>query len=1152
MMIRYLFLLKLMVATVIICMGAILLAHGQSVENDHPDSEPKLVGLAKDDVSYLHEDMLLREALDKLEQRFSISFVYEKGVVQEKKVKHDIRLGPNLEEALSGVLAGHSLMYKPMNPKTYGLFLTVIKESVKSTLVLTPISGTVTDASSGETLPGVNVLVKGTSIGTATNADGAFELDVPSLQDTLVFSFIGYETRQVPIQGRSEIDIALSPQSIQGEEMVVVGYGTQQRESLTGSVSSVNASELEDVPATNLSNLLSGRLSGVSVTQSAGTPGMESDIKIRAIGTFNNEDPLFVIDGIVKDKQAFDALSTTEVESISILKDGAAASIYGSRAANGVVLVTTKRGTRNQAPQFSYSGTFGLQKPTRIPESLNAYEHASAINHALLYNDPNAAQTDDDYFTQDELDYFRENSWDWNEELWRDPITTNHSLNVSGGSDNVRYFLGGSYIYATGSFDNLNFEKANLRGNVDVFVTENLTASLDLSTYTQGRDGPSWATGDWGQEDLYKALKLRTSMVPPYINGRPVGNYVEWHPGVVIDLKSGYNRTDWTGLNSTLALEYEVPFIEGLGVKATYNRYKVDENRKQFNLPYNMQYFQTTGENGHIVTDQPVPGEEGLRPRSTTDFLMKRQEEDFSYQLNTQVDYRRSFGDHNIDASFVYEQREENESWFMSRREDFITFSIDQFDAGSSDRGSSEVDGEEEQSARISYIGLLNYNYDDRYLLQGSFRYDGSVIFAPEYRWGFFPSGSVGWRISNESFFNSDFINDLKLRASVGVLGNDAVGAFQWLQSYNFTDGSVFGNATNGLQPGGLANRSITWEKSVSYNFGFDSRFLDNKFDLKLDVFFRHTFDILGDREDIIPSTFGASLPDENYQEIDTHGFEVELGYRNSTGGANPINYRISGNFGYATNEVVTLDEPENIRPYQSELGRPIIDDDFLAPVATGIIRTQEDLDALPEGYTIYGEEPRLGMLNYRDIRGPNSNEPDGRITDDDQTWLADHDEPPINFGLSLGGSWKSLSVDILFQGVAGHKIMMHGNGRQIQSRVEESSYGYWANSWSQETPSAPYPGYRVDGHYRTTYPESSFWVRDGSFTRLKNLNISYNLPQRLAGRLSVRGLRVFFTGTNLLLLHDNIDDWGYDPEVSNIRAYPMMKSYSIGVNINL
>jgi TonB-linked SusC/RagA family outer membrane protein len=1013
-------------------------------------------------------------------------------------------------------------------------------------------------------LQGVSVKVKGSDKGVMTDASGNYSISATA-NATLVFSYTGYAPQQIAVNNRAVINVTLVVDTKQLEEVIVTGYRSQARGTITGAVSSVNSSEFSDMPVDNLSNALAGRLSGVTVTQSAGTPGMESSIKVRAMGTFNNADPLYVIDGVVSDKFAFDGMSPNEVESITILKDGASAAIYGSRAANGVILVTSKRGKLG-TPKLSYSGIYGVQSPTKIPKTLNAFEHANAINIFLRYNA--IPETDNRYYTQDELDYFKGHSWNWVDEMWKNPTTTQHSLDVSGGTQNVRYFLGGSYNYATGSFNNLDFQKFNLRGNVDVSVTKNLKVSLDLNADRRNTDGPSWQVGNWRQEDLYKALLYRTSMVPPFVNGLPTGNWVEWHPGVVIDPSlAGYNKREWTNYNATLTLNYKVPFIEGLSMKASLNGYKRDVYNKQLNLPYNMTLFNTLGGHNHIVGDSVV----GLRPRAAVEFLLSQYDKTERYQLNAQINYKRSFGKHNIDALLVYEQAEENAIDFNGQRIDLISSSIDQIFAGSS--AGATVNGGQDQSARVSYVGLASYNYDQKYLLEASFRYDGSVIFAPENRWGFFPSVSAGWRISEESFFknNIGFINDLKFRGSVGLLGNDAVGNFQWLQSFQLVDsknkpyyGAIFKDQTTGIQPGVLANRSITWEKALNYNAGFDSRFWDNKMNFNLDVFYRNTYDILGSRQLSIASTFGADMPDENYEKINTHGFEIELGYNNHLGSSqNPITYYVRGNFSYATNEIIQTDQGENIRPYQSVIGRPVglqdngningngqYDKDMLwGYVANGILRTQADIDALPAGYTIIGLKPQLGMLNYKDIRGPNSDKPDGKITADDQQFLAKYSIPPTSFGLTLGASWKSLSLDVLFQGVAGGKVMLPTTGRDIQGRAEEASLSYWADSWTPENPDAKYPGYRSPG-YRTRYPESSFWLVDNSFVRLKNLSVSYSLPKSFISRANLNSVRAFFTGSNLLMLYSGNDI--YDPEMNSITAYPMMKAYSFGLNISL
>ncbi|MBW6479025.1 MAG: TonB-dependent receptor [Bacteroidales bacterium] len=432
-------------------------------------------------------------------------------------------------------------------------------------------------------------------------------------------------------------------------------------------------------------------------------------------------------------------------------------------------------------------------------------------------------------------------------------------------------------------------------------------------------------------------------------------------------------------------------------------------------------------------------------------------------------------------------------------------------------------------------------------------------MFAPENRWGFFPSASAGWLISNEPFFNSNFFEVLKLRGSIGMLGNDAVGAFQWLQNYSLGTGAAFDGVTTSLREGTLANRDITWEKSVNYNAGFDATFWKKMMNLKMDMFYRHTYDILETRIRSIPTTFGASLPDENYAEVNAKGFEIELSYNNTIGsGANQVSYFVSGNFGYATNELVAYDEAEGIRPHLSRLGLPIGAHNTLGLRAKDVLRTQADVDALPDGYTIYinrfgNMAPQVGLLDYEDIRGTYGvDDPDGRITLDDQEFLGKHVYPPMTYGMSLGASWKQLSFDVLLQGNGGHSAMLHANARRVQGRAEESTYAFWADRWRPSDPNGKYPAALRFGWPPTDFPASSLFFRNMTFLRLKAVNLSYNLPTDLTSRLKIGGLRIFYSGTNLGLIFDHIKDWGYDPEMNNIRAYPIMATHSLGLSLTL
>lgn len=1108
--------------TPLLLAGFLMQAHAEDVY-----SQSTLISMEMSNVT-------VEEVLNEIEARSDYHFLYNNKLIDVDRRVSVSADADDIQAVLHELFDGTEVVYKVIDKQIVLSHKSVSAEAVAAVAQTKIIKGQVVDKD-GVPIIGANLHVEGSTTGTITDVDGNFSLEVKK-GDVVIVSYIGYTEYALKVTDKSSYSITLKEDSKALDEVVVVGYGVQKKVNLTGSVASVNAAELEEFPSASLSSALSGKIAGVLITQTGGKPGSGASMTVRAQGTWNNTEPLYVIDGVVRDKFAFDGLDMSEIENLSVLKDGASAAIYGARAANGVVLVTTKKGKTGK-PQISYTGSIGVADATMIPETQNAYNQAVFINDALTVN--NVDPSDSRFYTPDELEHFKNNSYNWLDESWKNPILTRHSINVNGGNDRVRYFVGGSYYYETGSFKNLSFKKYNLRSNIEANITKNLVATLNLNMDIRDDDKPYWR---WDNDndtmsDLYKGLLFRTGQVSPYIDGKPVGTFVEWHPLEILEDHTGYNRKKYSNYEANIALSYDVPFIKGLNLKVQYNRYNRHTFIKQFNRPYTMYQFRTKGEHNHILTNEVI----GTKVRDDGDFLFEKYNYDDNYQFNFFVNYANTFGKHDIGALFVYEQSEGTVDWFNGQRNYFISSLVDQLFAGSSDSKHSTVNGSGSETGRISYVGRLNYAYAEKYLFEASFRYDGSVNFAPENRWGFFPSASAAWRISEENFFKNNvrFVDYLKLRTSVGLLGNDAIGGWQWMQRYKLVDGAQFGGLTSGIQADVIPNKNITWEKSLTYNGGFDAAFLDNKLTLTVDGFYRHSYDILGSRLAALPTTFGASMPAENYAVIDSRGFEVEMGYNDKIG--KNFTYYIKGNLGYATNEVKVKDEAENLRPYKSELGHNT--DRMMGYIATGILRTQADLDALPEGYTIFGQKPELGMMNYRDIRGANSDEPDGIIDEHDQEWIIKHTVPPINYGISLGGAWKGFALDIFLQGVAGHDKMI--DMRDPQARPEESNFNFWTDHWTPENPDAEFPR----ASRNTGGTASTFWTRSGSYLRLKNLNFSYTVPQHVISKLNISQLRFFFTGTNLCLLQNKLKY--YDPENSSIRAYPLMRSYSFGVNVS-
>ena len=1014
------------------------------------------------------------------------------------------------------------------------------------------LCATVTD-SDGNPLIGVTVLdLENTDNGSITDVEGNFSIRTAQ-GARLKFSYVGYKDVIERVDGE-KINVTLTEDSQSLDEVVVVGYGTQKKGSITGSITSVNAEAIEDIPAANLATTLAGRLSGVMITSTTGKPGATSSLNIRSKGTINDSSPLYVIDGVVRDQEAFESLDASEVENVSVLKDGASAAVYGARAANGVVLVTTKIGT-NSKPVVNYSGTVGFDTPTRNPETMSAYEQAIFLNHNRYQDwvdkgsDPQTRpENQKTWYTDDELEYFKGVNYSWLDEMWRTPLTTRHAVNVSGGTDRISYFIGGSYYYATGAFDNLNYNKANFRANVNANITKNFKVGLNLSTDNRKDIKPHWKS-DGGRDNLdnlYSSILKRSKMNPFYINGLPVkANGLEQHPLTQISEQAGRDTRKWMNTNINMFAEYDAPFLKGLSFKLQYSKNIYNRLYKEYSMPYTLYTFETSGTNGHIIDPSKNPQVTGTDVRGSDSFVKKTSALYSDYQLNFFITYANKFGKHDVGALFVYEQAEGENEFFDAQRNGLLTWKIPEFHAASSDASQSIVgNGSVNETGRLSYVGRLNYAYDDKYLLEAAFRVDGSTKFAPGKRWGFFPSISAGWRISSEPFFyeNISFMDYLKLRGSIASLGNDAVGGWDWMSKYNLTTGAVFGSQSYGVVPGTLANPDLTWEKSVSYNIGFDSRWFNNKLDFSFEYFYRRTYDILDELSVSVPTTYGAELPEENYSEVKSRGFEIELGWNDRIGN---VDWYVRGNFSLANSWWSKKDEAENIRPYKSEIGQSL--DREWGFECVGMIRTEEQLEQYMRenpNMTIKGQKPGLGMLIYKDVRGPESDEPDGIITDDDKVVIIDKKVPPITYGFSIGGQWKGFMLDLFFQGMAGNKKLMDFRGNGINAHT--STFEWYKDHWTPDNTDASMPGAT---QYKNNEP-STFWVRNGSFLRLKNVSLSYDLPKNFTQRFGIDKIRLFVNGSNLFLLQDKVK-W-MDPEATSISDYPVMRNFSFGVNVTI
>ncbi|MBS0028188.1 TonB-dependent receptor [Chitinophaga sp. 22321] len=1016
------------------------------------------------------------------------------------------------------------------------------------------VTGKVTNEEA-EALPGVTVHVKDRKIGTTTNAEGAFSISMPEGTNVLVLSYVGMETQEVEVNGKNNLEIRMKNAGTTINDVVVVGYGSNTKRNVLQSVSTVAGAQLAEIPVATLSQSLAARAPGLFVTAGGGKPGRSSSVRIRAYdGIGSALPPLYVIDGVIVDQLAFDGLDATEVENISILKDGAAAAVYGVRGANGVIVVTTRKGIAGP-PKINFLSSYSIDEATKVPEMLSAYDQAVFINDYIRHTDPNW-QSSPAYFAQDELDYWKSNSVNLLDKYFKRPQELRNTLNLSGGGEKATYFVSGTYYNGKGSFNNIEYQKYNLRARIDAQVSKDLSVSVNLNSDIRKDQKPYWRYDNDNDDmtDLYSGLLQQGKMKEDYItvDGKkyPVGNFTNWHPGEVVNSSRSYNRKRWNNYQALLDVTYRIPGVKGLKARGSFAYYNRSDFRKELNLPYTLYLFKSTGSKQHLVSNELDPGK--IWDQNAGNWLRESYATSNFYQLNLYLDYARSFGKHNISATAVYEQSETNDDNFFARNQYLLAGDLDQLSLGSSDPKDFSLGGGEFDEGRLAGLGRVMYDYAGKYLLETAFRYEGSRYFIPSNRYAFFPSVSVGWRISEERFFkdNIRFINDLKLRGSWGMTGQEprfnTDGSInkqlQWEQYYRKVNGAFFGGLSNGIKIGTLPNEDITWAKKRSLEFGVDAQLLNRKVTLSATRFLNRRSDILTSRQQSIPTTFGASLPLVNYGIVESSGYELEIAYRNTL--SKNVAVRASFNYGYATTKQVQIDEASNIQPYQSQLGRPA--GGLFALVATDIIRTQADLDKLPAGYTINGAQPRLGMLNFRDIRGATSDKPDGKIDDNDKEFVANYSTPPSTFGIAAGITWKGLSVDVLVQGVGNYyRFRMTMNNAQWMEQGATSA-AFWKDHWTPENPNAAYPIY---GNYGGTNGESTFWMDNASFVRLKNLNIGWVLPSRVMKRTLLKDARIFFNGSNLFLLKDKIK-W-YDPE-GTMKAYPINRNYTFGINLTL
>jgi TonB-linked SusC/RagA family outer membrane protein len=1037
------------------------------------------------------------------------------------------------------------------------------------------VSGVILNRETHEPLPGATVSVKGTDRMTATDERGQFKI-IASDESVLKITMVGFVYQEIPVGKQNNFTLNLDKDNKSLDEVVVVGYGTQKRAHLTGAVGTVDMKKIEDLPVGTLSEALRGQIVGVGVSGGFSRPGEPATITIRNPIYFSKDggskEPLYVIDDIIRTKSDFDLLDATEIDNISVLKDAAAA-IYGILGSNGVIIVKTKRGRAGQT-SISYNASYGISDAPMMPKMMSGYQQAQYINDYLLGSknyDTAATYALSGYYTPDEMEYFKTQNYNWLQQAWQKAYDMRHTLNISGGTEKATFFAGFTYSDQNSNFDGLGYKRYSFRSSSDIKLATGLKLGLSLSGALGDRKNTFNKQGNESLDNDWKTLIGESSLYAPYKNGLPIliqgagtsSNINTYHYFAVHNLDN-YTSSYNTGLNFQGQLNWEIPFVKGLTAGVNYNKNIANSWGKQYGTKYQVYDFNKLGTHSHILGDSVIKSytwtngdRVRLNPTITT-----------NYQLNTTLNYDRQFGKHSINLLAGYEQSETNSDGVAGSNEGVVIGGLDNqnFALGTTTNPDGSTNETISEAGRMAYIGRLNYNYASKYLLELNFRADASQNFAPENRWGYFPSGSIGWVVSEEPFFNGalKFVNYLKLRASVGFLGLDATKSYQWLRSYALQTGkaAIFGGNDKTERGNAvvmnidMANRDVHWDNVDKYNAGADLRFLKNRLNLSVDAFIDKRSNMLSNLTAAPSILIGTPIPSENFGKVNTFGFEGSANWRDNIN--KNWSYNITANFSWYDNKVLVKDVAKgDIGTFKDPTGKSS-DMGYYGYKYLGMFRTQADIDNYVKQYNITNmlgytvDKLRPGMLYFADIRGkldPTTGlygGADGIIDVNDQDFLRSKAENHYGLGLNWGISYKTLSLNVI-SGMSWGGIGAVESSAVKLAQVYSNRPVFWSDHWTPDNVNAAYP----NPYWTSTYDlASNFWWRSSFTFRVQSLNLSYSLPQSLVRKAGFNSARIYLVGTNPFNFYNPYDY--KDNANGSYDVFPQLRTYTVGLNFNL
>ncbi|MDX9881381.1 MAG: TonB-dependent receptor [Prolixibacteraceae bacterium] len=1003
------------------------------------------------------------------------------------------------------------------------------------------LSGIVTDKI-GAPVPGVTVVVKGTTVGTITNEEGRFKLSVPADAQMLVFSFVGLKTQEFPIGNNLNFRVALEEETVGLEEVVAVGYGVQKKASVTAAISTVGTKDLVQSPQANISNMLVGRLPGLFAVQASGQPGQgQSILRIRGTGTFTGDTaPLILVDGI--ERPDYDDIDPNEIESLSILKDASATAVYGVRGANGVILITTRQGRKGARPEFSYSGNTAIQQPTRLPSFLGSYDYARLYNEAKKNDSYTNQSTYVPSFSEEDLELYRDHTdpifhpdMNWMKEFFKPhSLQTQHNLNISGGAERARYFISAGYFDQEGMYrytelnpefsTNAKYKRYNFRSNLDFDITKRLSTNIKLAGQVENSNYPGV-----GARTIFWHLQRTNPLSTPGIIDNKVVTLQDQqsvlNPYRTL-MQYGFFQEFRSNINSSVRINYELDFItKGLSVHGTiaYDSFY----RQAITRAKELQDYLVAKDPND--PKKPVFIPQGVdRPLGFAEEMGKNRK----IYAEAGIDYSNTFGVHTITGMVLY-----NQSKYYSPSLAFLV-----------------------PNGYQGIVGRITYNLHDRYLAEFNMGYNGTENFAKGKRFGFFPAYSLSWIVSEEPLFpQNQVVTFLKIRGSYGEVGNDKISgtrfmyrpsAYAYNSYYNYYFGTVGQNYNSykGSYEDKIGNPDLTWERAQKTNVGLEISFLKEKNITFIgDYFYEYRNNILANRG-TIPVIVGANLPAYNLGRMENSGFEMELSVR---GRYKNLFYWLKGNYTYAHNKVLFKDEAPKTYAYQNETGNRA--GQFFGLIADGLYNTWEEIND-PQRPVSMWDNNRLqpGDIRYVDVNK------DGNINLDDRMPIGYTDFPEKTFGISGGLNFKGFDLSILFQGAANVSIQYAQYALWPFVLDVSSAKSVILERWTQERYEKGLPinfprlGLNPVGN-KHNYQSSTYWTRDADYVRLKNLEIGYTFSKGILRKLGLESVRVYVNGHNLYTWSDVTDfdpESLRDPDTGDLFNYPQQKVYNLGLNV--